>query len=75
MIKVPFTLDLIYKETPEWFLENTDYMPWLTYLKENCEHLEIKRCGRNEATLQENVIYEFHLEPKKETYYRLKYGD
>ncbi len=73
MIRVPVTLDLIYKETPEWFLENTDYMPWLTYLKENCERVEIKS-HRNEATLQHHVIYEFHLEPKKETFYRLKYG-
>lgn len=72
MIRVPFTIDLIHDDA-DTFLNTIDYMPWLTYLKENCERCEIDR-HRNEATLQEYVVYQFYLEPKKETFYRLKYG-
>lgn len=73
MIQVPFMIDLIHDD-PDTFLERIGSMPWLKYLKDNCERCEIDKQFRNEATLQQHVVYKFYLDPKKETFYRLKYS-
>lgn len=49
-------------------------MPWLEYLQTNCTDLSIESVYHPSPHLNE-VVIRFELTPKKETYYRLKYGD
>jgi hypothetical protein len=48
-------------------------MPWLTYLLENA--IKITSVKHFKANTYEYVVdFQFELDPKKETYYRIKYG-
>jgi len=49
-------------------------MPWLKYLYHNCTDMKIRE-EYDPGPYQTIVTYEFELPPKKETYYRMKYGD
>lgn len=51
-----------------------DTMPWLNYLYQNCKDMRLRKIHNANAFLN-TVIYEFDLDPKKETYYRMKYGN
>ena len=75
MIKVPFT---IYGHEPRngneirHFLQRYRDMPWLTYLLDNAISVESEKYY-DAASFQYVVNFHFQLEPKKETYYRIKY--
>ena len=49
-------------------------MPWLDYLCVNQLDMVVRHIY-DPAPHQTIVVLEFELEPKKETYYRLKYGN
>jgi hypothetical protein len=49
-------------------------MPWLDYLCNNCTDMKIREIY-DPGPYQTIVTYEFELPPKKETYYRMKYGN
>ena len=55
------------------FIQSCYGMPWLTYLLENAINVESEKC-LDAATFQYVVNFHFHLEPKKATYYRIKYA-
>ena len=48
-------------------------MPWLHYLLENTNSIETEKFYMAD-TYQYQVTFKFHLDPKKETFYRIKYG-
>jgi len=79
MINVPFAVpaeDLKrYKSEGESltaFIQQFRDMPWLMYLLENASRVD-KIKEYNAATHMHEVHFQFHLDPKKETYYRIKY--
>jgi len=49
-------------------------MPWLQYLCNNCTDMKIRK-EYDPGPYQSIVTYEFELPPKKETFYRMKYGN
>ena len=76
MIKVPFTVEAQEVRNGNeisHFLQRYRDMPWLTYLLDNAINVESEKYY-DAATFQYVVNFHFHLEPKKETYYRIKYG-
>ena len=73
MIKVAFRIDPgedIYSYLEQW----ADTMPWLEYLRTNYTDLSIDSIYHPAPHLNE-IVFRFELPPKKDTYYRLKYGD
>ena len=75
-IKVPFTVEaheVNNSNDISHFLQRYRDMPWLTYLLENSINVESEKYLENE-TFQYVVNLHFHLEPKKATYYRIKYA-
>ena len=76
MIKVPFTVDAYYdvkSNDISMFLQQYRGMPWLTYLLENATNVTSVKHFKAD-TYQYIVDFQFELDPKKETYYRIKYG-
>ena len=76
MIKVPFTIEaheVNNSNEISHFLQRYRDMPWLTYLLDNAISVESEKY-LDAATFQYVVNFHFQLEPKKETYYRIKYG-
>lgn len=49
-------------------------MPWLNYLLKNNQGIETEKFY-DAPTDMYTVIFKFKMDPKKETYYRLKYND
>jgi hypothetical protein len=48
-------------------------MPWLTYLIQNATNISSEKYYK--AVEHQYVVdFQFELDPKKETYYRIKYG-
>lgn len=73
MIPVEFRLEPgenVYDHLPQW----AGLMPWLDYLCVNRLDMVVRHIY-DPAPHQTIVVLEFELEPKKETYYRLKYGN
>ena len=73
MIKVAFRLEPqedVYAHLREW----VEVMPWLEYLQTNCTNMSIESTY-HPGPYQIEVTFNFDLPSKKETYYRLKYGD
>jgi hypothetical protein len=73
MIKVAFRIEPhedVYDHLKQW----AGTMPWLEYLQTNCTDLSIESVYHPAPHLNE-IVFRFDLPPKKETYYRLKYGD
>lgn len=54
-----------------WIQRNWN-MPWLNYLLENTDGIETEHYY-DSPTDQYRVTFKFNLDPKKETFYRLKY--
>ena len=76
MIKVPFTAEVHEikdSNSISHFLQRYQGMPWLTYLIENATKIESVK-HYHPVTHQYVVDFHFHLDPKKETFYRIKYG-
>lgn len=76
MIKVPFTIEAYEVEDSNdisHFLQRYKNMPWLTYLLDNTIKVESEKFYKA-ATFQYVVNFYFHLDPKHETFYRIKYG-
>jgi hypothetical protein len=48
-------------------------MPWLNYLLEHNEGIETEKFYNAPSHMYE-VKFKFKMDPKKETYYRIKYG-
>lgn len=77
MIEVPFTLDPIdchNRETVLMALDDLCYMDWLYCLKKNAIKIEFDDPYYLAAQHLYQVIFKFHLDPKYETFYRLKYN-
>jgi hypothetical protein len=55
-----------------WIQRNWN-MPWLNYLLENNEGIETEKFYNAPSHMYE-VKFKFKMDPKKETYYRIKYG-
>jgi len=76
MIKVPFKIDRldVTNSNPlsTWIQRNWD-MPWLNYLLENNQGIETEKFYDALTDMYE-VTFKFKMDPKKETFYRLKYG-
>jgi hypothetical protein len=77
MIKVPFTVDPFYdaknSNDISMFLQQYRGMPWLTYLLENA--IKVTSVKHYKADTHQYIVdFHFHLDPKKETFYRIKYG-
>ena len=75
MIKVPFTVEaheVNNSNEISHFLQRYRGMPWLTYLLDNAINVESEKYYKAD-TYEYVVNFHFQLEPKKETYYRLKY--
>lgn len=76
MIKVPFIAeahDVKNSNEISHFLQRYQGMPWLTYLIQNAKKIESVKHYKP-AEHQYVVDFHFHLDPKKETFYRIKYG-
>ena len=76
MIKVPFTVEaqeVRDRNEISHFLQRYRDMPWLTYLLDNAIRVESEKYYKAD-TFEYVVNFHFHLDPKKETYYRIKYG-
>jgi hypothetical protein len=76
MIKVPFTAavhEVKESNSISHFLQRYQGMPWLTYLIENATKIESVK-HYHPVTHQYVVDFLFHLDPKKETYYYLKFS-
>ena len=76
MVEVPWLLDTDGSEDSNalnHFLQRNWGMPWLDYLIDNNQGIECERVYKPDIDMYE-VIFKFKIEPKKETYYRLKYG-
>lgn len=75
MIEVPFNIDRHDAESHNplstWIQRNWN-MPWLNYLLENTKGIETEHIY-DPPTDQYRVTFKFNLDPKKETYYRIKY--
>ena len=56
-----------------WIQRNWD-MPWLNYLLENNQGIETVKFYDPPTHMYE-VKFRFKMDPKKETFYRIKYGD
>jgi hypothetical protein len=77
MIKVPFTVEAHEVRNGNdisHFLQRYRDMPWLVYLLKNAIKVESEKFY-DSASFQYVVNFHFQLEPKKETFYRIKYGD
>lgn len=77
MIKVPFTVeahDIKNSNDISVFLQRYQGMPWLTYLLENATKVDSVKYFKAE-TYEYVVDFQFELDPKKETFYRIKYGN
>jgi hypothetical protein len=76
MIEVPFKVDAYEVKNTNplstWIQRNWD-MPWLNYLLENNQGIETEKFY-DPPTHMYTVFFKFKMDPKKETYYRLKYG-
>jgi hypothetical protein len=76
MIEVPFKVEAYEVDNTNplnsWIQRNWN-MPWLNYLLENNQGIETERFY-DAPTHSYTVIFKFNLDPKKETYYRLKYN-
>lgn len=77
MIKVPFVVDGYYqaKNSNEisLFLQQYQDMPWLTYLLKNARKITSVKTYKPAEHLYV-VDFMFELDPKKETYYYLKFS-
>ena len=76
MIEVPWMLerqDCENDNALQNFLQRNWGMPWLEYLTEHSTNVEVDKYY-NPATMMYVVTFKFQLDPKKETYYRIKYG-
>lgn len=76
MIEVPWMLerhDCENDNALQNFLQRNWGMPWLEYLTEHSINVEVDKYY-NPATMMYVVTFKFDLDPKKETYYRIKYG-
>lgn len=71
MIEVPFTIDVNY--TPDKFLEeHIEFFPWLDFLYKNKKHLFVT--SQYEPGPHWFLVhYRFYLDPKLETFYRLRF--
>ncbi len=72
MIPVKFTLDP--GTNPNEWLEYARYMPWLDYLITHAHATDIDSVS-DQARYMIIVTYKFHLDPNRETLYRLKYDN
>jgi len=76
MIEVPFMIEKHDAESHNplstWIQRNWG-MPWLEYLTEHSTNVEVDK-HYNPATMMYVVTFKFQLDPKKETFYRIKYG-
>jgi hypothetical protein len=76
MIEVPFIIDRIDVNNSNplstWIQRNWN-MPWLNYLLENNHGIETEKFY-DAPTDMYTVTFKFNMDPKKETYYRIKYG-
>ncbi len=76
MIKVPFKVEVYEVENANplstWIQRNWD-MPWLNYLLKNNQGIETDKFY-DAPTHSYTVTFKFIMDPKKETYYRIKYG-
>ena len=76
MIEVPWMLerqDCKNDNALQNFLQRNWGMPWLKYLTENSTDVKVDKYY-DPATMMYNVTFKFELDPKKETFYRIKYG-
>ena len=77
MIEVPFAIERHDAESHNplstWIQRNWD-MPWLNYLLENNQGIETVKFY-DAPTHMYKVKFRFKMDPKKETFYRIKYGD
>ena len=77
MIEVPWmiTAEDVKDSNPlsTWIQRNWD-MPWLNYLLEHNEGIETEKFYDAPTHMYE-VKFRFKMDPKKETFYRIKYGD
>lgn len=76
MIEVPWMLerqDCENDNALQNFLQRNWGMPWLEYLTEHTTNVSVDK-HYDRATMMYNVTFKFDLDPKKETYYRIKYG-
>jgi hypothetical protein len=76
VIKVPFTVeahDIKNSNDISVFLQRYQGMPWLTYLIQHATNISSEKYYKAN-THQYVVDFQFELDPKKETYYRIKYG-
>lgn len=76
MIEVPFKVEAydVHNANPlsTWIQRNWN-MPWLNYLLENNQGIETVKFY-DAPTHSYTVTFKFKMDPKKETYYRIKYG-
>jgi hypothetical protein len=76
MIEVPFIIDRmdVNNSNPlsTWIQRNWN-MPWLNYLLENNHGIQTEKFY-DAPTDMYTVTFKFNMDPKKETYYRIKYG-
>ena len=76
MIEVPFIIDRIDVNNSNplstWIQRNWN-MPWLNYLLENNHGIQTEKFY-DAPTDMYTVTFKFNMDPKKETYYRIKYG-
>jgi hypothetical protein len=77
MIEVPFLVERHdvkgHNPLSTWIQRNW-HMPWLEYLLENNQGIETEKFY-DPPTDMYTVTFKFKMDPKKETFYRIKYGD
>ena len=78
MIVVPFHFDPIDCHTRETVIMALDMLPqmeWLDYLKKHAIKVEFRDPQYLAAQHMYQVVFNFHLDPKHETYYNIKYNE
>ena len=72
-IKVPFSLPTEGSNNLTTLIQSCYGMPWLTYLLDNAIKIDSEEYI-DANTFLTNVNFFFYLDPKKATYYRMKYA-
>jgi hypothetical protein len=75
MIEVPFRVEVyeVHNTNPlSTWIQRDWNMPWLTYLLENNQGIDTEELY-DAPTHSYTVIFKFKMDPKKETFYYLKY--
>lgn len=73
LVTIPVEFAIEVMDNPDTFLNTIDYMPWLTYLKQNS--IDVQQNKHYDARLHQSIVtYCFYLPEELASFYYLAYG-